>query len=87
MLVHKRDWSLNNYFIEKPVVTSYWFDNLGFITEGNTYLRYATSSLPLWGNTDVVLADRSFSGAIVRERSKGISGAVATEDLQHIPGS
>ena len=32
---------------------SYWFDNLGLITEGNTYLRYATSSLPLWGNTDV----------------------------------
>ena len=36
---------------------SYWFDNLGLITEGNTYRRYATSSLPLWGNTDVVLAD------------------------------
>ena len=35
----------------------YWFDNLGFITEGNTYLRCATSSLPLWGNTDVFLAD------------------------------
>ena len=32
---------------------SYWFDNLGVITEGNTYCRYATSSLPLWGNTDV----------------------------------
>ena len=48
----------------------YWFDNLGHITEGNTYLRCATSSLPLWGNTDVVLADRSFSGAIVREQSE-----------------
>ena len=48
---------------------SYWFDNLGFIIEENTYLRCATSSLPLWGNTDVVLADMSFSGAIVRERS------------------
>ena len=33
---------------------SYWFDNLGFITEGNTYRRCATSSLPLQGNTDVV---------------------------------
>ena len=32
---------------------SYWFDNLGFITEGNTYCRCAASSLPLWGNTDV----------------------------------
>ena len=38
---------------------SYWFDNLGLITEGNTYRRYTTSSLPLWGNTDVVLADIS----------------------------
>ena len=35
---------------------SYWFDNLGLITEGNTYRRCAASSLPLWGNTDVVLA-------------------------------
>ena len=33
---------------------SYWFYNLGFITEGNTYRRCATSSLPLRGNTDVV---------------------------------
>ena len=32
---------------------SYWFDNLGLITEGNTYRRYAASSLPLWGNIDV----------------------------------
>ena len=66
---------------------SYWFDNLGFFTEGNTYLRCATSCLPLWGNTNVVLADKRFSGAIVREQSKGISGAVAGEDLQHIPCS
>ena len=35
---------------------SYWFDNLGFITEGNTYLCCPTSSLPLWGSTDVVQA-------------------------------
>ena len=62
---------------------SYWFDNLGFFTEGNTYRRCAASSLPLWGNTDVVLADRSFSGTIVREQSKGISGAVVGEDLHH----
>ena len=33
---------------------SYWFDNLGLITEGNTYRRYTASSLPLWGNTNVV---------------------------------
>ena len=39
---------------------SYWFDNLGFITEGNTYRRCAASSLPLWGNTDVVLADINY---------------------------
>ena len=33
---------------------SYWFDNLGLITEGNTYRSCAASSLSLWGNTDVV---------------------------------
>ena len=47
---------------------SYWFDNLGLITEGNTYRSCAASSLPLWGNTDIVQA-----------ASKGISGAVAGE--------
>ena len=36
---------------------SYWFDNLGFIFEGNTYHRYPASSLPLWGNTDVASSD------------------------------
>ena len=35
---------------------SYWFDNLGFITEGNTYRSCAASFLPLWGNTDAVLS-------------------------------
>ena len=39
---------------------SYWFDNLRFITEGNTYCRSAASSLLLWGNTDVVLADITY---------------------------
>ena len=36
---------------------SYWFDNLGFIYEGNTYRRCAASSLPIWGNTDVATSD------------------------------
>ena len=36
---------------------SYWFDNLGFISEGNTYRRCAASSLPLWGNTYVASSD------------------------------
>ena len=36
---------------------SYWFDNLGLITEGNTYRCCDASSLPLWGNTDVVQAN------------------------------
>ena len=35
----------------------YWFDNLGFISEGNTYRRCAASSLPLWGNTNVASSD------------------------------
>ena len=38
---------------------SYWFDNLGFIYEGNTYRRCAASSLPLWGNTNVASSDIS----------------------------
>ena len=33
---------------------SYWFANLGPITEGNNYRHCTASSLPLWGNTDVV---------------------------------
>ena len=36
---------------------SYWFNNLDLITEGNTFRCSAASSLSLWGNTDVVLAD------------------------------
>ena len=36
---------------------SYWFDNLGFFTEGNTYRHCAASSLPLWGNTNVASSD------------------------------
>ena len=36
---------------------SYWFDNLGFISVGNTYRCCAASSLPLWGNTDVASSD------------------------------
>ena len=36
---------------------SYSFDNLGFISKGNTYRRYAASSVPLWGNTDVASSD------------------------------
>ena len=63
---------------------SYWFDNLGFFTEGNTHLRCATSSLPLWGNTDIVLADRSFSGAIVKEwqRAKALGKVDTLETYQ-----
>ena len=36
---------------------SYWFDNLGFISDGITYRRCAASSLPLWVNTDVASSD------------------------------
>ena len=36
---------------------SYWFNNLGLITEGNTYRSCDASSLPLWGNTDVASSD------------------------------
>ena len=40
-------------YLHSVALFSYWFDNLGFITEGNTYRRCAASSLPLWGNTNV----------------------------------
>ena len=33
---------------------SYWIDNLGFITEGNTYHSCTASPLPLLGKTDAV---------------------------------
>ena len=33
---------------------SYWFVNLGLISEGNTYRSCVASSLPLWANTDIV---------------------------------
>lgn len=36
---------------------SYWFDKLGFISEGNTYRRCDALSLPLWGNTGVPSSD------------------------------
>ena len=36
---------------------SYYFDNLGSISKGNTYRRCAASSLPLWGNTNVASSD------------------------------
>ena len=38
---------------------SYWFDNLDFIFEGNTYCHCAASSLRLWGNTNVASSDIS----------------------------
>ena len=41
------------YYLRSVAWFSYWFDNLGLITEGNTYRRCVASSLPLWGNSDV----------------------------------
>ena len=40
---------------------SYWFDNLGIITKGNTYHPCAALSLPLWGNIDVASSRISVS--------------------------
>ena len=44
-------------YLPSVVWFSYWFDNLGLIMEGNTCRCCAASSLPLWGNMDVVLAN------------------------------
>ena len=58
---------------------SYWFDNLGFISEGNTYRRCATSSLPLWGNTDVSSSDikRNFWAVAGEDQVKIVSHQLA----------
>ena len=37
------------YHLHSVAWFSYWFDNLGLITEGNTYRSCAASSLPLRG--------------------------------------
>ena len=50
---------------------SYWFDNLGFISEGNTYRRCAASSLPLWGNTDVASSDIKRQSRGLPEKKRG----------------
>ena len=45
------------YCLRSVAWFSYWFDNLGLITEGNTCCCCAASSVPLWVSTDVVIAD------------------------------
>ena len=60
------------YRLHSVACFSYWFDNCGFFTEGNTYRRSAASSLPLWGNTDVAssristLVDRNQKHLVTR---------------------
>ena len=61
---------------------SYWFDNLGLITEGNTYRPCAASSLPLWGNTDVVLADRNFLAPLLGSHQKEFMAPLPIRDWQ-----
>src|SRR3989337_3580966 len=48
---------------------SYWFDNLGLITEGNTNRHCAASSLPVWENTDVA-SSRHQAFPIIPKSSK-----------------
>ena len=63
---------------------SYWFDNLGLITEGNTYRCCAASSLPLWGNTDVILADiklQQYDGPASRNQSDHPGSTIFIEGL------
>ena len=63
---------------------SYWFDNLGLITEGNTYCRYTASSLPLWGNTDVVLADINVHLGAVEEHGRRILELVISNEIANL---
>ena len=72
---------------------SYWFDNHGFFTEGNTYRRSAASSLPLWGNTDIVLVDikRNFLASLpgrifnINQVPNRKSHLLATYIICHLP--
>ena len=53
---------------------SYWFDNLDFITEGNTYRWCAASSLPLRGNpTQAQAVARRISGAVAGESTQKVN--------------
>ena len=49
-------WSVCRGCLRCVAWFSYWFDNLGLISEGNTYRCCAASSIPLSGNTDVLQA-------------------------------
>jgi hypothetical protein len=44
------------YHLHSVAWFSYWINNLGFITESNTYCCCATSSSPLQGNTTQIQA-------------------------------
>ena len=58
---------------------SYQFDNLGFISEGNTYRRCAASSLPLWGNTDVASSrNQRPSPVLCRRGNRSWRGSTST---------
>ena len=58
------------YHLHTVAWFSYWFDNLGFITEGNTYRSCAASSLPLRGKTDMDTSHQGrISDAVVGETS------------------
>ena len=58
---------------------SYWFDNIGFISKGNTYRRCVASSLPLWGNTDVASSDIRYP----RPTSTMVVGRSQATDVCH----
>ena len=62
---------------------SYWFDNLGFITEGNTYRRCDASSLPIRGNTDVVPAAISYPHSIITNYGTNLSKGAMKRLCQH----
>ena len=61
-------------------VVLYWLDKLGLITEGNIYRFCAASSLPIWGNTDVVLADINIKDHFVETLSKVVHNKIALKN-------
>ena len=52
---------------------SYWFDNLGLVTKGNTYCSCAASSFLLWGNTDVLQTASSLRSKVIGQARHGLN--------------
>ena len=63
------------YRLDSVAWFSYWIDNPGFITEGNTYRCCAASSSPLRGNTNADTRNQEkFLALLLRRHHQHLSG-------------